>query len=251
MVTDTARALGPICAFCSHENLVAHSRCVRCGAPLPEEPLPGSLEPEPDEPPEDSAPVIVDKVLPRPGIQWRAAVGGAANTVERGIRNPGRIIGVLLGTGVGIVLVIGGLLVVAALVLRQLLPAFDAPEVGARAGGHTWTDQIRGVATCGRINIDERCVITAGHRMLWGGVTGGRDLTFWIRSLPPDALGATVRRWRAEGGRILCDGTIFMQVSPMATVHYANARAGVAVETDPFTDRAGAQAFLTRSGALC
>ncbi|WP_433574677.1 hypothetical protein [Nocardia brasiliensis] len=198
-----------------------------------------------------TAPVIEEKVLPHPGVQWRGAVNAVANKAERGLRNPGHVVAVILGTGAGIVLLVGGVIVAAIMMVIHLLPSFSAPDVAASAGVRSLADQLRGVSTCERIYVDERCVLTAGHRLLWGGLTSGRDLTFWIRPLPQDALGATVRRWRAEGGRILCDGTAFVQISPTAAVRYANARAGVAVETDPFSDRSRAQAFLTRAGVFC
>ncbi|MFB8281054.1 hypothetical protein [Nocardia colli] len=255
MGTDQAPELGPICVYCFQENSIGSSRCARCGAPLPEEQSPIESEPEAAEPeaaePEAAEPVIGEKVLPHPGRQWRGAAAAAANTAQLGIRNPGRIIGIVVGTGAGIALVIGGLLVLVFVVLAHTLPSFDTPATGTRTGGRSWADQLRSIATCGRINVDERCVIAAGHTVLWGGVTGGRDLTFWIRPLPADALGATVRQWRAEGGKILCDAQTFVQISPTAAVHYANGRAGVVVETDPFIDRSGALAFLSRSGAVC
>ncbi|MGW4843027.1 hypothetical protein [Nocardia brasiliensis] len=249
MGTETAFTLGPICDFCSHENPSAHSRCTRCGAPLPEQPLPN--EPEPAETQESADPVIAEKVLPHPGMQWRASVGAVANKADYGLRNPGRIIAVILGTGTGIVLVVGGIIVAAVLVAIQLLPSFDSPRVAPGTAPRSWADQLRAVSTCERIYVDERCVLTAGHNVLWGGLTGGRDLIFWIRPLQEEPLRATVRRWRAEGGRILCDKATFMQISPNAAVHYANGRAGVAVETDPFTDSARAQAFLTRFSVFC
>ncbi|MFI6218490.1 hypothetical protein V7968_31670 [Nocardia vulneris] len=248
MDTETVSSLGPICDYCLQENLPADTRCARCGAPLP----PEQLASDPlDAPEQRTGPVIEEKVLPHPGVQWRASVGAVAHKADNGLRNPGRIIAVILGTGTGIVLVVGGLIVAAVMVLIQLLPSFSAPDVARGTAPRSWADQLRAVSTCQRIHVDERCVLTGGHYLLFGGITGGRDLIFWIRQLPEDPLGVTVRRWRAEGGRILCDKATFIQISPTAAVRYASGPAGVVVETDPFTDSARAQAFLTRFSVFC
>lgn len=96
----------------------------------------------------------------------------------------------------------------------------------------------------------ERCVIAVGDPLLFGGITGGRELTFQVRLVQPGQLTQTIQQWRSAGGTVVADGEVFAAINASSAVLFADTASGLRVDTGSFTDRAGAQTFLARSGLL-
>ncbi|WP_040834087.1 hypothetical protein [Nocardia brevicatena] len=96
----------------------------------------------------------------------------------------------------------------------------------------------------------ERCVIAAGDPLLFGGIMGGRELTFQVQRVQPGQLTQTIQQWRSAGGTVVADGEVFAAINASSAVLFADTASGLRVDTGSFTDRAGAQTFLARSGLL-
>ncbi|WP_040793330.1 hypothetical protein [Nocardia paucivorans] len=125
--------------------------------------------------------------------------------------------------------------------------------VGANDGGAAALPGPLRTASCrsqGEGTNIERCVIDAGDPLLFGGITGGRALTFQVQRVQPGQLTQTIQQWRTAGGTVVADGEVFAAISASSAVLFADTASGLRVDTGSFTDRAGAQTFLVRSGLL-
>jgi DNA-directed RNA polymerase subunit RPC12/RpoP len=218
-----------VCQYCSHRNTGADSRCAHCGAPLRAtvdtvksvgEKLPAQVA-EVVEKVGGEAKSIVDKAYPR--WQWQA---------------------------VGVVL----LLMVVAAVLAVRSCSLPLPSnIGGTAPVRAMPGSLRTAASCQPLDDGgqrEKCVISATDPMLFGGIAGGREMTFYAELLPQDRLADSVSRWRGAGGSALVDGPVYAAIGPSATVWYADTRTGLRLETSNFTSRTAAQTFLSRAGLV-
>ncbi|MFE7744993.1 hypothetical protein [Nocardia sp. NPDC057455] len=217
-----------VCQYCSHRNTGADSRCAHCGAPLrtavdtvraAAEKLPTQVA-EVAEKVGGEAEKLVHKAYPR--WQWQA-------------------VGVLL------------LLMVVAAVFAVRSCSLSLPSLRGSAPVQAMPDLLRTAATCQPLDSGgqrEKCVIAATDPMLFGGIAGGRDVTFYAELVPQDRLADSISRWRGAGGSALVDGPVYAAIGPSATVWYADTRTGLRLETGTFAGRAGAQTFLSRAGLV-
>ncbi len=224
------------CEYCSHRNSAADARCGHCGAPLrvideavhrigkvAERELPAAekvvrgLE-EGAAASGEAVKKVAGKVFP--AWQWKAALGASAVMV---------------------------LLVV--LILRSC--SLSMPSMGNLTPVDA-VPELRAAATCqsSQTGGGEACTVAADDPLLAGGITGGRPLTFTIRTDSPEQAAASIGRWRSSGGAIVSESPAFVAISSSVTVWYADSQSGLHLETSAFANRAGAQTFLFRSGLV-
>ncbi|MEV6427530.1 hypothetical protein [Nocardia sp. NPDC051463] len=219
-----------ICQYCSHRNIGgAISRCTHCGAPLRAAAHKAATVVESAahavEKTAETAESVVKTVAHYPRWQWRA-----------------------LGVLVAIFVALG---VFVARSCSMSLPSMSlAPQQTVETA---LPDSLRIGASCQQLDATkpaEKCVISAGHPLLAGGISGGKELTFYAELISSDGMAETLRRWRAAGGTVVADGPVFAAVGPSATAWYADTRQGLRLETGTFTGKAAAQTFLTRAGLV-
>ncbi|MEV0297704.1 hypothetical protein [Nocardia sp. NPDC050710] len=227
---------GLICQYCSHRNSSADPRCNHCGAPLVK-----ALE---------KAVELGTAVATGGAATVASAVAGveAIESAAKGAENPsGGKAPIWQWRAVGMIIVV--LSVLGIVVARSC--ALHLPSVAEVSGAQVLPERLRTAASCQRMDpVQEvdKCVIAGNDPMLWGGITAGRELTFYFQVSASDRLTETIARWRAAGGVIVTDSWVFAAVGPSATVLYANTRTGLRIETGTFAGVSGAQTFLTRSG---
>ncbi|MEU4345492.1 hypothetical protein AB0H00_30275 [Nocardia sp. NPDC023852] len=217
-----------ICQYCAHRNTGTDSRCGHCGAPL--RAVVHAVESVVEE-----APAKLLKVAEKLGAE-------AEKVVTAGYpRWQWRALGVAI-----LVMVVLGLVVARSCSIE--LPSFP----GAMSE-EVVPEPLRSAASCQRMDSagqGEKCVIAANHPMLFGGIAGGRELTFYAERAQPDRLADSISRWRAAGGTALVDGPVYAAIGPSATVWYADTRVGLRLETGTFAGKAAAQTFLSRAGLV-
>ncbi|MDE1673369.1 MULTISPECIES: hypothetical protein [Nocardia] len=218
-----------VCQYCSHRNTGADSRCSHCGAPLraAADKAKSAVEKVPAQVAEAAEKVgagtkrFVDKTYPR--WQWQA-----------------------LGVGL--------LVLIVAAVFGVRSCSLSLPSIsGATTPVQAMPDTLRSAATCQRLDAGgqgEKCVVAAGHPMLFGGIAGGRDMIFYVELAQQDRLADSISRWRGSGGVALVDGPVYAAIGPSATVWYADTRTGLRLETGTFAGRAAAQTFMSRAGLV-
>jgi hypothetical protein len=231
------------CEYCSHRNSGADSRCGHCGAPLK---AVGDVLGELGRTAAGIAPVIIGAEKLASGLEKAASGGEQAATdakKEEAKVFPAWQWKAALGGAVALVLL-------AVLVLRSC--STGAPAIGDLTPVDTLPELMRAVSTCQPASggQGDSCVVSADDPLLSGGITGGRALTFTVRTDPPDRIGDTIGRWRTSGAAIVSDGTAFVAIGPAVTVWYADRHSGLHLETGSFANRAGAQTFLFRSGLV-
>ncbi|GAA5104330.1 hypothetical protein GCM10023319_72980 [Nocardia iowensis] len=146
----------------------------------------------------------------------------------------------LLVLAMAVILVVGA----RSFPLRPLVP-------GENSALAALPPQLSAAASCQRLtdaDDADRCVVHAADLLLAGGLTGGRDLTFYVQVSPSDRLAEIIDRWRAAAGAIVSGGPVFVAIGPSNTVWYANTRTGVHLDTGTFASRSSAQTFVARSG---
>lgn len=94
------------------------------------------------------------------------------------------------------------------------------------------------------------CVLAADSPLLFGGITGGRALTFQVQTVASAPLGQTIAQWRSAGGEVVADGEVFAVISASSAVWFADTNSGLRVDTGAFASGSGARTFLARSGLL-
>lgn len=213
-----------ICQYCSHLADGAKSVCEHCGAPL--------RGPEPER---ERIVAEAERVAAGTLRQLVFAAGPVLVTQARLLQ--WRVV-----AAVFCVLVI--------LVGAAVRSCSGMPSGGPLTPVQALPSELRAASSCTRFNADgvDECVVAPGSSLLLGGITGGRELTFYLQVDPSDRLAATVGRWRAAGGTVLSDAAVFLAIGPSETVWYADTRTGFHLETGTFVSRSGAQTFLTRSG---
>ncbi|WP_227983719.1 hypothetical protein [Nocardia spumae] len=250
-----------ICQYCSHRNGSDETRCGHCGAPLP-------LGPEPHVQSGGAGhPLLADTA--HAALEAGRLVTGAAGAAEKigaEVAKAGEGVKKVAGDaekGAAAIALpevtwkiaiagIAALLVVAVMVIHSC-GVSAPPMIGQLTPVEALPDLVRAASSCRHVDSGaavDNCVIPADHPLLSGGITGGRQLTFTVRDDPPQNLAAVVDGWRAAGGTVIADGTVFIAVGPSATVWYADTRSGLRIETATFTNRAAAQTFLYRSGLI-
>ncbi|WP_406271825.1 hypothetical protein OH799_31505 [Nocardia sp. NBC_00881] len=143
-------------------------------------------------------------------------------------------------------------LVVLGLVVARSC-SIELPSFPGAMSEEVVPEPLRSAASCQRMDSagqGEKCVIAANHPMLFGGIAGGRELTFYAERAQPDRLADSISRWRAAGGTALVDGPVYAAIGPSATVWYADTRVGLRLETGTFAGKAAAQTFLSRAGLV-
>ncbi|MFC9897795.1 hypothetical protein ACFVMC_29250 [Nocardia sp. NPDC127579] len=220
-----------ICRYCAHRNHGADPRCAHCGAPL-----------EAEEPRRSS---VIETA-----VQVEQAV---VDTAEKDVAAVGKALAHRYPpwqwrTAAAAIVVLAALGFWVARSCSMSLPSVPRPgSIRALPGA------LESAASCRQANdapLVENCAIRADHPMLLGGISGGRELTFTVRQPESGELTATVAHWRTAAGVVLVDGPVFVAIGPDSAVWYANSASGVRLETTAFSGRAGAQAFLARSGLL-
>ncbi|MET9489877.1 hypothetical protein [Nocardia sp. NPDC006630] len=216
----TAPAL--LCQYCLHRNSGADSLCAHCGAPLRE-----------------VGAALLGTAAAATAVGVAPPLSAVAPLVERAVSAVGQWWVTLVG--------IAALL--AAVVTVAVCCSPGLPPIGQPTVRETLPGSLRAAATCGGASqAVVQCVIPAGNGLLFGGIVGGRDLTFSVQVEDPARLSDDVRRWRAAGPAVIADGTLFVAIGPEAAVWYADTRTGVRMETATFVNRVAAQTFLIRSG---
>ncbi|MFI9414443.1 hypothetical protein [Nocardia gamkensis] len=218
-----------VCQYCSHRNTGADSRCAHCGAPLRSA--------------VDTARTVAEK-LPTQVAEIAEKVGGEAKSLVHKAypRWQWYTVGVI-----ALVMVVAAVLAVRSCSLS--LPSNLQGTAPVRA----MPDLLRTAATCQPLDSGgqrEKCVIAATDPMLFGGIAGGRDVTFYAELVAQDRLADSISRWRGAGGSALVDGPVYAAIGPSATVWYADTRTGLRLETGTFAGRAGAQTFMSRAGLV-
>lgn len=248
---------GVTCQYCGHSAAGAGAVCAHCGAPLPSQasvapaavayPTPTPTAPASTEAatrpkqPETLLGTVRSRLLPEaeavvrhhhPRWQWSAAF-----------------------TVMGVALVLLVFFMVRSCSLPP--PSMSGPgglgPAGVSEGAVAALPGPLRTATCrpqGTGTDAERCVIAAGDPLLFGGITDGRELTFQVRRVQPGQLTQTIQQWRSAGGTVVADGEVFAAINASSAVLFADTASGLRVDTGSFTDRAGAQTFLARSGLL-
>ncbi|MEV6325726.1 hypothetical protein AB0M45_31855 [Nocardia sp. NPDC051787] len=223
-----------VCEYCGHRHTGADSRCAHCGAPL-----------------RSSGDKSVVEKLP-------AQVAGVAEKVgaeaEKAVAETRKIVGkaypLWQWRAVGIAIVV--MIVAAVLGIRSCsmsLPSLTGGDTPAQA----MPGLLRSAASCQPLDSTgrgEKCVITASNPMLFGGIAGGRDLTFYSELVEPDQLADSLSRWRNARAVVLVDGPVYVAISPSATVWYADTRAGLRLETGTFAGQTAARTFVSRAGLV-
>jgi hypothetical protein len=221
-----------ICQYCSHLADGAKAVCEHCGAPLPG---PGAG------PERERVLAEIEKVaegsLQHAGRALASAAGPAVVTQVRMWLLQWRVVAAVV-------------CVLIALVGALVRSCSGMPSAGRLTPVQALPPELRAASSCTRFNADgvDECVVAPGSSILLGGITGGRELTFYLQVDPPDRLAATIGRWRDAGGSVLSDASVFLEIGPSETVWYANTRTGFHLETGTFVSRSGAQTFLVRSG---
>ncbi|PWV66969.1 hypothetical protein DFR69_12234 [Nocardia neocaledoniensis] len=97
----------------------------------------------------------------------------------------------------------------------------------------------------------QKCTIEADHALLFGGLAGGRALTFYADRADSTRGADTVQRWRRSGGTVLRDGPReFLAIGASGDVLYRNTTSGLQIETGTFANHRAAKTFLARSGLV-
>ncbi|MEU7632245.1 hypothetical protein AB0C34_19995 [Nocardia sp. NPDC049220] len=223
-----------ICQYCAHRNAGADSRCGHCGAPL--RAVAHAVETVVEETPAKLAKVA--KAAEKLGADAEKIVSGGYPRWQ--------------WRAVGVAILV--LIVLAIVVARSC--SVSLPSLSSLPGGmpeQITPEPLRSAAACQPLDSSgksEKCVIAANHPMLFGGIAGGRELTFYAEHPQPDRLADAISRWRAAGGTTLVDGPVYVAIGPSATVWYADTRLGLKLETGTFAGKAGAQTFLSRAGLV-
>ncbi|MBF6300570.1 hypothetical protein IU459_23930 [Nocardia amamiensis] len=222
-----------VCEYCGHRNTGADSRCAHCGAPLRAS---GDKS-------------VVESKLP---AQVAGAVEKVGAEAEKAVAETKKIVGKTYplwqwrAVGIGIL----AMIVAAILGIRSCsLPSFPRADTPAQA----MPGLLRSAASCQALDATgrgEKCVIAANNPMLFGGIAGGRDMTFYSELVQPDQLADTISRWRNARAVVLVDGPVYVAISPSATVWYADTRAGLRLETGTFAGQTAAQTFVSRAGLV-
>ncbi|WP_063053650.1 hypothetical protein [Nocardia arthritidis] len=218
-----------VCQYCSHRNTGADSRCAHCGAPLRTA--------------VDTARTVAEK-LPTQVAEVAEKVGSEAKSLVH--KAYPRWQWYTVGA-IALVMVVAAVLAVRSCSLA--LPSNLQGTAPVRA----MPDLLRTAATCQPLDSGgqrEKCVIAATDPMLFGGIAGGRDMTFYAELVAQDRLADSISRWRGAGGSALVDGSVYAAIGPSATVWYADTRTGLRLETGTFAGRAGAQTFMSRAGLV-
>ncbi|MCX4092205.1 hypothetical protein [Nocardia sp. alder85J] len=262
-----------ICQYCAHRNGAAESRCLHCGAPLAATVLRDATAAIHDTATgaRDAATVarVADDFRRLPfegaaaaGMYGRDAVAAAHSAApppHSGAdaapvnRLEALIARWLEGLGWRPVALILAVLAVLALLLIHGCSKLDMPVVGQVSAAEALPVALHTAASCGPLpgaGAGDRCVIPATSTLLAGGVTGGRELSFTLQVQHPDQLAASIASWRAGGGVLLTDGTVFAAIGPSATVWYADNRTGIRIETAAFAGQSAARTFLNRAGLV-
>ncbi|WP_019930932.1 hypothetical protein [Nocardia sp. BMG111209] len=258
-----------ICQYCAHRNGSAESRCAHCGAPLA-----ATLVREAATGIRDAAAVAREAEDVRRIPREAGAAGASRLAREAGMLAhslapqeksadkadpaPGNRLEALIerrleNLGWPAVAVVLAVLLVAALLLIRGCSSLDMPVVGQVSAAEALPAALHTAASCAALpggGAGDRCTIPATSALLAGALTGGQELSFSLQVQRPDQLSATVAAWRAGGGVVLADGTVFVGIGPSATVRYADARTGIRIETTTFSGRAAAQTFLNRTGLV-
>lgn len=216
-----------VCDYCLHRSSGGESRCPHCGAPLRELAAAAAAVER----------VVADATTPTPGVAAEAPKSGATDLLALWVQWRVALAG------------LAALLAVVFTVIRCCSP--DLPAIGQPTAHETLPESLRAASNCGAAasqGASVQCVIPAGDTLLFGSITGGRDLSFSMQTEDSTRLAEDIRRWRAAGPSVISDGSVFVAIGPSAAVWFADTRTGVRVETGAFTSRAGAQAFLIRSG---
>ncbi|WP_330232492.1 hypothetical protein OHA40_08375 [Nocardia sp. NBC_00508] len=226
-----------VCQYCGNRNTGADSRCTHCGAPL------RAAVNEVKSVAEGKLPHQLAGVAEKVGAEAEKAVAETKKIVGRSYP-----LWQWRAVGIGILVMI----VAAVLGARSCsmpLPSMPRTDTPAQA----MPDQLRSAAVCQPLDDSgrgEKCVIAAGHPMLFGGIAGGRDLTFYAELMQPNQLADTISRWRSARGAALVDGPVYAAIGPSATVWYADTRVGLRVETATFAGQVAAKTFVSRAGLV-
>ncbi|WP_228002893.1 hypothetical protein [Nocardia australiensis] len=226
-----------ICQYCSHRHVgQALSSCAHCGAPL-------------------RAAVRTVTATAGAGVSGVAAVG--AGVAEKVTGKTGDVARKELPRWLRMAAgaVIAAIALVGVLAVRSCGPGLpEMPKLNGADQSNAVSALpalIRSGSSCERLDageVTDKCVMSAGHLLLSGGIAGGKDLTFYAELASSERLKETVSRWRAAGATVVADGPVFAAIGPSATVWYADTRTGLRLETGTFTGRAAAQTFLNRAG---
>lgn len=218
-----------ICQYCSQHNSSAETRCTHCGGPL-----------------RTAEHLVADggsgasEIAPIAGLAIGATrFGGVAATIASKLS---QWLWRAVGTAVSV-------LALAWVLLTHSCSVPDLPTSTVDVV-QSLPDPVREAASCQRSDMAARvvrCTIRAGHPMLLGGITGGRDLNLTARVVAAGEMSAVLDEWRHGGEPVLDAGPTFVAIGPSVTVRFANRVAGVTVETGAFVDRAAAQTFLARA----
>lgn len=234
------------CPYCSHRNVVAAARCAHCGAPLSEA----------DQPPTGAtlSTASAQPAAASGGPKWLSEPAAGLSALSHELSDAEQRHPKWLWAVAG--LAVAGI-VVLAMIVYAVADGFHLPPAPAITGGGTGAavenlpEQLRQAASCSPYDTrdkTDKCVVRADDPLLGGNISGGEDLTFYINVLPRDQLTDTVDKWRAAGGAIIEDDTVFAAIGPSADVLYANTATGLRVNTATFASRGSAQKFLSRSG---
>ena len=272
------------CEYCGHTAHGALSACTNCGGPLPVAEVPASLLGMGDAGDVRAGPRahldgrMLDQVAHRVGLPEHGHGGRRGTDVDdehqhspgTGRRGPvGALRARLIDpTEAGLRRryprwqwqLTGGLLVAALLVLVILVirscsfapgPLTAAPGFDGAAGPTASLPDALRNASC-RAQQDNAggrsCVLAADSPLLRGGITGGRPLTFHVRTARPAPLARTIDQWRQASTTVLSDGAVFAALSASAALWYADTESGLRLDTGAFDSAAGARTFLSRSG---
>ncbi|WP_040775649.1 hypothetical protein [Nocardia pneumoniae] len=224
-----------VCEYCGHRNTGANSRCAHCGAPLRSS---GDKS-------------VVERKLPTQVAEVAEKVGAEA---EKAVAETKKIVGktypLWQWRAVGIAIVV--MIVAAVFGVRSCSMPFPVVPSGDTQA-QAMPGLLRSAASCQPLDNTgrgEKCVIAADNPMLFGGIAGGRDLTFYSELVQPDQLSDTMSRWRNARAVVLVDGPVYVAISPSATVWYADTRAGFRLETGTFAGQTAARTFVSRAGLV-
>ncbi|MEU2036508.1 hypothetical protein [Nocardia amamiensis] len=224
-----------VCEYCGHRNTGADSRCGHCGAPLRAS---GDKS-------------VLGNKLPTQVAEVAEKVGAEA---EKAVAETKKIVGKTYphwqwrAAGIGILVMIVAA-VLGARSCSMALPSVPRGDTPAQA----MPSLLRSAASCEALDATgrgEKCVIAAGNPMLFGGIAGGRDLSFYSELVGPEQLADSLSRWRKARAVVLVDGPVYVAISPSATVWYADTRAGLRLETGTFAGQTAAQTFVSRAGLV-
>ncbi|WP_067477308.1 hypothetical protein [Nocardia amamiensis] len=233
-----------VCEYCGHRNTGADSRCGHCGAPLR----------APRDAVESGTEGRLHHQVAGPAEKLGGGTEKAVGQAEKAVGEAKKIVGKSYplwqwrAAGIGILVMI----VAAVLGARSCsmdLPSMTRGDTPAQA----MPGLLRSAASCQALDATgrgEKCVIGANNPMLFGGIAGGRDLTFYSELVGPEQLADSISRWRNARAVVLVDGPVYVAISPSATVWYADTRAGLRLETGTFAGQAAAKTFASRAGLV-